>query len=128
MPEFNLELEEQELNQIVDLSKRLPVKNEAKIFNRLLHAKWHGHLVIMREEGKVVGYAECYQLKAIPSYPVEPLPKNERGGKYLYVWAASCEKGYARKGLNVLKNNFPNCDFIIYHRFKRNNKLKIERI
>lgn len=114
----------QELEAIMELAYKLPYENHIL---RLGHASRFGHILSLKKEGELVAYAEVYVLDRIPTHPVIPLPVNVLGGKYLYCYAAVCKRNHIRELIKLGKRTFPQCEFIVYHRLKRNNQLKIER-
>lgn len=123
-----MEVIEDEMVDILILARRLPCKDDAKNYERIEHVLKHGHLVIIKEAGQVVGYAECYRMKEIPSFPVRPLPVDDPEGKILYVWAFACWPGYLWKLKELGRNTFQTCTHFCWHRQKRKNALHLERI
>ena len=109
---------------LLQLAYRLPGQDH---FIRLGHASRYGHILSLRKDGYLVGYAEVYVLDRIPDHPVRPLPVNVPGGIYLYCYAAVCERNHIRELIRLAKRTFPNCKYIVYHRLKKNNQLKMEK-
>lgn len=110
----------------IDLAKRLPTDEDP--IPRLDHVHKNGHFLYLKISGQLKGYAELYVLNDVPEYPVIPWPKNEQGGKFLYCFAAVCEKGYIKDLIDMAKRTFKDCKYLCYHRHKRGNALHIERM
>lgn len=116
-----------ELEEVLNLMDRLPT-NRKENTERLVHTLKHGHLLLLREDRKIKGCAELFRVKKVPNYPVIPWPKDEPEGKYLYFFSAVTEKNRIRKLINLAKERFPECSFIVWHTEKRNHKLNFERV
>ncbi len=119
---------EDELLDILILARRLPCKDDVKNYQRIGHVLNHGHLVVLKVDGQIVGFAECYRMKEIPSFPVMPLPKDDPEGKILYCWSAVADRNYIRALIALGKRTFPNCSEIAWHTHRRKNALHLERI
>lgn len=115
------------VDTILNLMKRLPGSNAFHL-SRLGHTLEHGHLLILKEEGAIKGYAELFRMRHIPNYPVRPLPKDDPSGEYIYCFSAVAERGYILKLIQLCKKTFPKCTYIVWHRERRNRKLHLERI
>jgi hypothetical protein len=114
--------------EIVALARRLPVRNDEKNIARLMHTEKHGHIVTLKVGGDLLGYAEVYRLKEIPTYPVIPFPVDDPEGKILYCFAAVCERGFIKDLMKLGFDIFKGVDRIVYHRRKHGNRLyQIER-
>ena len=116
------------MKQLIELARGLPIKEDSENFRRINHAIYFGHILLIKEHGRIVGYAEVYRVKESPAYPVTPWPIDDPAGKILYCWAAACEKGYIKKLIDLAKRTFPEVNFICWHRHKRNNKIHLERV
>ena len=104
------------------------MKEVKKNLERLLHVEKNGHLLLLKNEGRTVGYAELYVMKNAPSYPAVPYPRNEDQGTLLYCFAAVCERGFIQRLIKMAFDTFPEINEIVYHRRKHDNKLyKIAR-
>ena len=122
-----MEIPTKEDQELIVLARRLPVKDDFRNWRRIHHAKIFGHVLIVRQEGRIVGFAELYRMRYAPDYPVKPWPKDDPEGKVLYCYAAVCEKGFIRELINLAHRTFPGLR-IEYHRRKHGNKLySIER-
>lgn len=114
--------------QLVNLARRLPVKDDTENLERITHTRNHGHIVILSVGRDILGYAEVYRVKEIPSYPVIPYPVDDADGKILYCFAAVCEKGFISDLVRLGFDTFSGVETIAYHRNKHGNKLyKIAR-
>lgn len=115
--------------ELVEFARRLPVHDDGENLNRIQHAKKNGHIVILRDGVKLLGYAEVYRLKSIPNYPVLPYPVDDIDGDILYCFAAVCEDWNIRKLIKLGFESFAGIKRIAYHRNKHGNKLYIiERV
>jgi len=121
-------MNDQELETLVTLARRLPEDDDRENLKRIHHTQKYGHLIVLKEQGKIVGYAEGYRMDHVPDHPVLPLPKDNPDGKYVYCWAAVCEPGYLRKLIQMGKRTFKDCDWICWHTSRKNNRLHAERI
>jgi hypothetical protein len=119
---------EDELLDILILARRLPCKDDVKNYKRIGHVLTHGHLVVLKVDGEIKGFAECYRMKEIPSFPVMPLPVDDPDGKILYCWSAACERNFIRQLIELGKYNFQTCTHICWHTHRRKNALHLERI
>lgn len=114
--------------ELVSLARRLPIHDDEENRERILHADKYGHIVILNVGPHILGYAECYRVKEIPSYPVIPYPIDDVDGKILYCFAMVCEKGFCKDLIQLGFDTFINVETIAYHRNKHGNKLyKIAR-
>ena len=114
------------INEAYKLSNRLPMEQQENL-QRLNHVSKHGHLVFLFSEGRTVGYAEVFRMKEPPAYPAIPWPVDDPQGLFAYVFAAVCEVGFVKDLLEIGAKTFNSCEWICYHRAKRNNKLNVER-
>ena len=119
---------EDEILDVLILARKLPCKDDAKNYERIGHVLNHGHLVVLKVDGEIKGFAECYRMKEIPSFPVMPLPKDDPEGKILYCWAASCFPRFIRQLIELGKRTFPTLEVIAWHTHRRKNTLHLERI
>lgn len=118
--------DQRELVHILRLMDRLPTKRRENV-ERLFHTLKYGFLLILRHNGKIIGCAETFRMKEPPEYPVIPWPKDDPEGNVLYGFSAVCEKGKILKLFQMAKEMFKNCEYIAYHREKKNHKLYRER-
>lgn len=109
--------------ELVELARRLPVKDDAKNIERLAHTERHGFIVKLGVGPDLIGYAEVYRVKEIPSYPVIPYPIDDEDGKILYCFAAVCEDGFIKELVKLGFDRFHDIEMIAYHRRKHDNKL-----
>lgn len=116
------------IDLLLKFAERLPECDKEEHRERIRHCKRFGHLFILKEEGIIKGYAETYVVSKVPAFPAVPWPKNEPDETYLYCYAAVCDQGYLRKLINMGKLAFPDLKFIFWHRAKRGNKLRKERV
>lgn len=114
--------------ELLDLARRLPEGDEDEHIERLEHCITHGNIITIEKDGRTAGYAELYRMELPPQYPVWPYPEDKKYGRYLYCYAAVCEKGLIKKLMNLAKETFPECFYLCYHRNKHRNKLYIERM
>lgn len=112
---------------LIDFLNQLPATYESTK-KRLAHCQKYGKIIFLFKRDVLVGYAELYQLKEIPKFPVIPWPKNDESGEFLYCFATACRPGQIRDLKKLAFRYFPNCKYLCYHRLKRRNKLHIERI
>lgn len=119
---------EKDLSEILLLARSLPCKDDAKNYQRIGHVIKHGHLVVLKVEGEIVGFAECYRMKNVPKFPVMPLPVDDPKGKILYCWAAVAKRNHVRNLIILGKRTFPYCSAIVWHTHRRKNALHLERI
>ena len=120
-------MDAEDLLDVLDLMDRLPVDREENV-ERLNYTLRFGHLLLLKEEGKLTGCAELFRVEQIPDYPVIPWPKDNPKGKFVYCFSAVTEKNRILKLIQLAKKRFPECKKIIWHREKRNHKLSFERI
>lgn len=109
--------------ELVDLARRLPAKDDSKNLDRIRHAFANGHLVILRVGNDILGYAEVYRMKEIPSYPVIPYPVDDIDGDILYCFAAVCNPGFVKDLIKLGFDTFSTVNSIVYHRRKHGNKV-----
>lgn len=108
---------------LLDLARRLPLKDDSKNLERIRHANNNGHLVILRVGRDILGYAEVYRVKEIPNYPVIPYPKDDVDGNILYCFSAVCERGFIKDLIKLGFDSFLTVDSIVYHRRKHGNRV-----
>src|ERR1700675_3083402 len=101
-----MDLKVEDVMQILELAQKLPDVSYNENIERLEHVKKHGHILILRDEGRVVAYAGLYRMKEAPPYPVIPYPVDDPEGEYLYCYAASCEKGRIKELIDLAKRTF----------------------
>lgn len=121
-------IRDEDLSDILVMARRLPCKDDVKNYQRIGHVLTRGHLVVLKVDGVIVGFAECYRMKEIPSFPVMPLPVDDPEGKILYCWAAVANRNFIKQLIELGKRTFPNCSAIAWHTHRRKNALHLERI
>lgn len=114
--------------ELLEMARRLPVTDISENLERLRHTRKFGHIVILKVGRDILGYAECFRVREIPTYPVIPYPIDDVDGKILYCFAAVCEKGFILDLIRLGFDTFSGVETIAYHRNKHGNKLyKIAR-